>query len=396
MDVRQSVFGEIAIHSGADVSGIEVATLLRRMLLFESVVIKSVRLREVPHLVRLFGPDGLLLLINSGVLKLSCELIFLVGDVKTNGVRQLPLFHFDFGVANLANREDMLNKELRSLQGISGLKNVQRTLVENTILEKITRPPADYGSEFLAQTKSDLRNNSPALMFALKEQLKQRNIQVDNPTIRVEEAQGVFRVISNLPSWVGVSDEVAHEILWLSIQAVGNINQRIADMSAYSSITGFAESEAPLLFGKFAGLLAPQNPNLIEEQFVRVLSLAEFPDIDETRRIDVQKLLKARESPELREFRTWLSKLDSVSDQQISEMIGCIRSKLGSLFQTSTAKGVRFAVTNGLGLIPGAGLVIGPVASAIDSFLIDRVFPTSGVVAFLSRTYPSLFISGEQ
>jgi hypothetical protein len=32
-------------------------------------------------------------------------------------------------------------------------------------------------------------------------------------------------------------------------------------------------------------------------------------------------------------------------------------------------------------------------AGAADEFLIDRVFPTSGVFAFLTETYPSLFES---
>jgi hypothetical protein len=81
------------------------------------------------------------------------------------------------------------------------------------------------------------------------------------------------------------------------------------------------------------------------------------------------------------------------TDQQISEMIGGVRNKLGSMLQSGIGRKVRFAVSTAIGLIPGVGLVAGPAASGIDSFLIDRVFPTSGVVAFLARTYPSLFVS---
>jgi hypothetical protein len=33
------------------------------------------------------------------------------------------------------------------------------------------------------------------------------------------------------------------------------------------------------------------------------------------------------------------------------------------------------------------------VAGAIDSFLVDRVLPRSGIVAFLTKTYRSLFAS---
>src|ERR1700692_2054528 len=137
MDIRQSIFGEVAIHSGTEVSGVDVDTLLRRLLLFDSVVIKSVRLREVPYLIRAFGVSGFLSLLNSGVLKVSCEFTFLVGDVKTNGIRQLPLFHYDFGIADAYQREHILKQELSCLQGISVLKNAQRTSVEETILGKL-------------------------------------------------------------------------------------------------------------------------------------------------------------------------------------------------------------------------------------------------------------------
>lgn len=395
MDVRQSIFGEVAIRTGTQVSGVDIETLLRRLLLFDGVVIKSVRLREIPYLVRAFGSSGFLTLLNSELLKMSCEFTFLIGNVKTNGVRQMPLFHYDFGIADMLQREEIFRKELRSLQGISGLKNPQRVSVEETILDKLVRPPANYGQEFLAQTKSDLRNNSPALMFALKEQLKMRNIKLPQElNARVEQTQdGMFRLINNLSNCTAITPDEAHDILWLSILAVGNINQRVADMAAYSSITGFAESEAPILFGKFAGILAPQNPELIEEQFVRVLSIANFPEFDRSKKVDVEALLKARDSAELREFRSWLLNLGAVGDKQIAEMIEQLRSKLGSIFHSSVGKTVRFVASTALGLIPHAGIVIGPAASAIDSFLIDRVFPTSGVVAFLTKIYPSLFES---
>jgi hypothetical protein len=164
-------------------------------------------------------------------------------------------------------------------------------------------------------------------------------------------------------------------------------------MSAYSAITGFSDSEAPLLFGKLAGIIAPQNPKPIEEQFARVVTIANLPDFKTSGRIDVERLLKARESAECLEFRAWLSKLEGMSDAQIAEMVGGIRNEVGSLIRSNGGKALRFAVTTAMGLIHSVGIVARPVAGVVDSFLVERMFPSSGVFAFLTQTYPSLFVS---
>jgi hypothetical protein len=44
-----------------------------------------------------------------------------------------------------------------------------------------------------------------------------------------------------------------------------------------------------------------------------------------------------------------------------------------------------------LGLIPGAGLYAGPLASAVDAFIFANFFKTSGSFAFLEETLPSIF-----
>ena len=163
-------------------------------------------------------------------------------------------------------------------------------------------------------------------------------------------------------------------------------------MEAYSAITGFTEEEAPLLFGKLAGIISPQNPDRVEKQFMRVIAIAGLPDV-QNRRIDVEQLLKVRESVECREFRAWLSGSLESSDEQIAEMVKGVRNKVGTVLHGNVGKVMKFAAITAVGLIPGAtGLVAGPVASALDAFLTDKVFPNSGALAFLATTYPSLFV----
>jgi len=60
-------------------------------------------------------------------------------------------------------------------------------------------------------------------------------------------------------------------------------------------------------------------------------------------------------------------------------------------FGRNPGRAVRLLTTTGIGAIPGVGLVAGFAASIVDAFLLEKVLPRSGVVAFLSDLYPSVF-----
>lgn len=392
MGIRQSVLGEVAVRSGLDVTGVDIEGLLRRLLLFDIVTIKSVRLRELPYLVRTFGKEGLLQLLDSDVLRISCEISGIISPLAKNGVPALPLLHFSFGIFEIANREATLKSELRRLQGVPGLKNADREAIEAAILAKLVRPPADHLHQLLDQVESDLRTGTPALRIAASERLKKQFGDTAPPIeLRIEEVEKrTFRVGTSLSKVFGISEQNAHDILSQAVAAVGHINHRIAEMSAYSAITGFAESEAPMLFGKLAGILKPLNPRAAEGQFARVATIADFPQLIPGKRVDVGRLLTARDSSELREFREWISKLERLSDSQIRDMIGGVRNKLSFLIRTDAGRALRLAAITVAGLAnPGVGMAAG----VLDTFLLERLFPSSGVFAFLTETYPSLFVS---
>jgi hypothetical protein len=162
-------------------------------------------------------------------------------------------------------------------------------------------------------------------------------------------------------------------------------------MIEFSALAGFREDEAPILFGKVAGLMASQNPEAAGELFKRVLEIADVPDFEPNQRVDVDQLLRVRESDECRAFRDWLSKAGSLGDAEIRDLTRGIKNKLSSLAHSRSGKVARFMATTGLGFVPLAGLVLGPVSSFVDSFLVDHALKESAVLAFLSDSYPSLF-----
>jgi hypothetical protein len=161
-------------------------------------------------------------------------------------------------------------------------------------------------------------------------------------------------------------------------------------MAAYSAITGFSDAEAPLLFGKLAGLIEPLNPASKENQFSRVAAIADIGEPLPGSKIDIERLLEIRNSDECKAFKVWLEDADSLTDDEVNKLLMSIRSKLGLWASNVEGKILRFAAIAGLGFLPG-GNIPSTILGFVDSFLVEKLFPKSGVVSFLKVQYPSVF-----
>ncbi len=376
---------------------VDVGLLVRRLVLFDKVIIRSIRFRELPVLVRAFGESGLRALISAGLLQFFCDFLSVVTDVANNGVRDLPQFHFNFGIVTLADPESTLRKEFGALRTISGLKNNQRAAIEEAVWNSQVHYPSNFGDMLLKQVDSDLRSSSQALKNGMLEQLRRLDLNADLSSydfnLQIEETQPrIFRIQPPFCHDFGLGQEKVHEIIHKGAISATNLNHRLLEMIEFSALTGYREEEANLLFGRLAGLIE-KNPTIAEEQFKRVIEIADTPDFEPNQRVDVEKLLTIRESDECRAFRDWLREADTLSDEDIRAMTHGIKNRISALSSSTTGKILRLAGTTGIGLITGVGPVLGPVASAIDTLLVDRVLKRPAVVAFLSDVYPSLFQS---
>src|SRR5437588_9466656 len=61
------------IARNGEVGGVDFDSLIERLLLFDGYVLRTVRLKEIPFLVRGLGYDQTLELLNSGLIQLQCE-----------------------------------------------------------------------------------------------------------------------------------------------------------------------------------------------------------------------------------------------------------------------------------------------------------------------------------
>jgi hypothetical protein len=278
---------------------------------------------------------------------------------------------------------------------VPGLSNQRREALSNLLLNRVLKPGASYGPDLLAQVRTDLRGNVHLVKSVLLKKHPELTGKFDGLQISLEETSlGVQRFGTNLQKLLGISAEQEHDMLTTAVLTVSTLNQSLADMHEYNAISLFEEGDAPLLFGKIAGIIAQYNPQIEERSFLRVIEIAGIPELLVSGKIDVSKLLTVRETNECREFRAWLSGADQIEDARLEKLLTGVRARAASFIASTTGKTVRLAVNAALGLIPGYGTMMSLAEGAADSFLLDKLLPSSGVLSFLNQSIPSVISRG--
>jgi hypothetical protein len=400
MDISRRLLGPIALPLTADADPrsveIDIDGFVRRVLLFDTFILYSVRLKEIPLLVTHFGDEGIRELISAGALKFRCECTqFVEGQFKTPAC---PAFTYQFHVVDAHDHEQYVHDCLANVHESPGLKHKQIVKLKNAIVDAIARPDARqmFTTDIAPSFESDLLRNPRITVAAARIDLK-RTHQVDVPDFAFQACKvgdDRYEVHTDLAERANISDKDAHEIVKRALLAVAELNQRIAEMRSYSALSGFAEDDVDLFRTKL-GFLAPLATSENQEgRFQRVISIADLPQvrIEPDTRIRVDRLLEVRASSELHEFRDWLLTIDSASDTEIRERVASLRVRLGAFAQSGPGKILRFFVTQGASMMPGpVGLGAGLALGAVDQFLVDKVLGRSGIAAFVNELYPSLF-----
>ena len=165
-------------------------------------------------------------------------------------------------------------------------------------------------------------------------------------------------------------------------------------MERHDALTGFRDGEMSLFEQRLAFLARRLDPDIHEERFTRVLTIAGLPEVNaETQPgvVDAGRLVEILRSDECREFRAWLRGVDSATDAEIEERFGKLREMISTAVHSKKGKAVRLAATTGIGFVPVAGQIAGIAAGALDSLLLDKLVPEPGPTSFLSQLYPSIF-----
>jgi hypothetical protein len=407
-ELRDKVIAPCSIddpETGTLIGG-DPGALLLRMILFEENIIDSTYLKELPYFIESLGVEQVILLLNEGNIRIKCDSRTLGdyggkqafpkprrGDLWTLGTYKIDLgWNVDPGRWFRGATSDLL----------AGLRLPDKTAdqLESAVTEHSAMLPPDFGRAAIAQFARDVENGNHeifrrSLSHVLEVELGLAAADADKVKVEVEPTGGgACNVATNLDS-LRVPWGQQYDLVRTALFGVGSLYMRLEEMRSLQAISGFQPAEMPLFDSK-VDLLADQIlPETQDRRFRRVVSIIGLPDFSEAiragQKINLEPILKMRNSADSQQFRAWLRTLDEATEEEIRDQVASLRAKAAKIAESAPGRIIRFGTVTGAGFIPVVGLPLGIGLGAIDSFVVDRLLGEPGPVAFLSRHYKSIF-----
>jgi hypothetical protein len=403
MDLRTRLIAPLFRTLDDGQKAFDIDALVKRIILFETFIIDSNGLTEIPYLIRIFGFDGFLAILESGCVKFNCLVkataslgpnLFL-NEPPSNKVR-LP-FHFSFAEAGTGDLYYNLNLSFERIKPDIDISPRQFMRMRRAIYSSLENPQEDGNKLSLKNTRNDLVSDPNLLAKAVAMAVKNEfEIQVNYPDVKVDiqyETEYDFHATSNIQQLFDFDVPTAHKIIEAACLAIAKRNDRIEKMKGYSALSGFNDVDIPIFGDKLSFLASAISPSTDEDRFQRVIEISGLPQLKRSSdvQLNAKKLLEIQQSSEAIEFRQWLRTTDALSDAEINHQVHSLSKTIGRIVGGETGQSIRFLITNGIGFIPGVGQLISFPLSILDQFLIDKIFPRSGVTAFIDEMYPSIF-----
>jgi hypothetical protein len=396
--MERRLIGTSALFSpSGEVIDIDIEGFARRLLLFDQYVLTSVRLKEFPVLIRYLGYEGLRELLDAKLIEIRCECLQ-VAQVGQSGIFKdpiLPLLSYKFNWIDANDKSKYIHDCLQSIHDVSGLKHKDAVRLKKQIAGAISPLPADarewMGSGYLSDFK-----NAELVKASVKLALQKRLGQCHVPfrlTLH-QEGQEQFKVETDIANLTKLSDLETHKVVEAGLLGIASLSQVIGEMKAYTALSGFRDEELPLFRIKLDFLANAVATQEKENKFQRIVDLAGMPSINEQGAVlNIDRLLKIRDSSETREFRDWLTSGASEDEKEVKDRVTGFRAQAGLKVGSQIGKAMRFLVTNAVGLIPHpTATIISLGLGALDEFVVDNVLPRSGITAFVNELYPSIFV----
>lgn len=365
---------------------VDVAPLFLHLLLFETVILRSIRLTDVAGLVRALGARQTIWLLDAGcvAIRVGVEHIGSFG-AKESSVRLINMYTPD--------PEQELSQAMDEALGPLGLNlHLKQRLKKSIAARRLTSDPAHagFGAVAVQETFKEAVANGDTFKRALVRcaETHGNGLTIPDGAIRCELDDGGLRFDA---SGVRGDAAVVGNVVRRACLAVCRLNEEFGRMQRDDAVTALDDESTALMDKKLEFLWRNQDPERRTGTFGRVLSAVDLPDFEaavNAKGVNVDRFLKVRETPECREFRAFLNNAEKLDENELKDRAKSLRALIGEAAQTTVGKGLRFLATTGVGVLnPAAGVG----ASVFDTFLVEKLFPRSGVVTFVGKQYPTIF-----
>lgn len=396
MDIARRLIGASAILSAdGKVADVDMESLVRRLILFDGYVLYSIRLQEFAVLARRLGYERLRDLLAANLIEIRCECLQLTQTAQSGmfGDPVLPSLSYQFHWID-SPKPKYVHDCLQAMHDVPGIQHKDILRLKRSIASAIKPLAAEMKPKLFPPFQNELLQNPGIVKRSVELAILNRLGRDGVPfSVKIhQESDNVFRAETDLADRLRLDEREAHGLIESGLLGVAHLTQSIGEMKAYSALNGFREAELPLFRHKLDFLADAVSSQPREDNFQRVVEISGLPNVsDESGTVNVDRLLKIRESREAREFRDWLGSIGPDTEASaIKERVAGLRALIGLKISSPTGQVIRFLATNALGTVPHA-LPAALALGAFDQFILDKLFPRSGAAAFINQLYPSIF-----
>jgi hypothetical protein len=392
MSIDRKYLGDFQTPEGR----FDIAKFVEFAALFDELIVSSLNL--LPQIIRTFGIEGTLKLLNAR------SLTFLVGagaigrsDYIATGflgdfARKLgPLsWHLEIIYEGAPPPSEMLQRSLKEIKNKLGLFSGDVQKLFDSIQPRMLTPNWKSISA-IEDFRHDLRVRPNLIRDFILDSMSLKLIKkISNKDIEFyiqETDKNIFTVHTNLDHFLNKNLHELHKLISPHISSFAGTNFSLGIMAEINALTSLSPDAAKItkkrtdLLGR---LLRANDPR---ETFTRILEIADIPTLRPGTMVNAEKILELQNSKECKEFRIWLKNATDVEIGELGRLLNDWKYRLGSIVRSPTVSVLRWLITTGVSLIePITGISL----SAAEKFMVDRLLPDPGPLAFIKGPYKRL------
>lgn len=377
---------------------LDIGRLVEAILLFDMTILADSTL--LPQLIDTIGKEGINSLIAANLLSVDCSGGSGQGnlDYKQPGTfKNRPLdrplrygintFWVQYSKSGKGSLEDRLRTILEESKNAGSIDDKELKDLQNNIFSSARIiDPQKLNS--IDDFRDDIINKHNHIVELLLDDLAETHkIPVFTLDIRVkieEVHDHIFQIDTNLSKLLGIADDELHELFKKRFFEINATNMRLRRMRDLEAICGLPEIYAKITAKRVDYISKLQAQSDTRPALTAILEIADVPTLAPGTTIDVDALIKLRESNEARAFRDWLQNRGSLDDRELEAMLGDWKNKTGNFLNQSIGKRLRWLASTGVGLASGDLTGIG--ANVLDEYL-GRLLPGMGPIGFINNEY---------
>ncbi len=387
--VRRAIL-KLSATAGGVSTALDPGALLRGLIVFDQIIVKSNSLQEIPLLIDWFGFDPVMHLLESE--RISFQPIPLTvgetGSLGLSGRPVLPQLQYRLLPITIPEPDRHASRSVDDWPATDKIgKHMRQRLIAATYRRLVRQPPLMV-SETEAAVAYDLQN-TPLLKQAIHDAVADAmgiRFDVAELTVDTEPVDETgWHIETNLSAKFGLSADHEHQYVTRAILNCAGLSQRLVMRSQYAAIPELPVSTMPLLKARLNTFLEPYNVHA--EQFERVVTLAGLPSVSREIDVSLDRVLDVTSGEEARRFRDWLHST-TPSDEEIRDALTGLRSRIAGGLRSPLGRVARFLVSQGSALVSPVPGVAGALA---DNWLLEWALGPPSPLLFLTRSYGPLF-----